>query len=61
MIKLNHGKMTEWSNVVAWKAAVVHATVGSNPILSAKRELYEHQVRAIFLFMGKFWNYFLFK
>ena len=24
------GKMTEWSNVVAWKAAVVKATVGSS-------------------------------
>lgn len=31
----DYGKVAEWSNAVAWKAAVVQATAGSNPVLSA--------------------------
>ncbi len=30
------GEVSEWSNVHAWKACVVKATAGSNPVLSAK-------------------------
>lgn len=29
------GEVSEWSNVHAWKACVVKATAGSNPVLSA--------------------------
>ena len=36
-----HGKMAERFNAVAWKAAVVRATAGSNPVLSANRSSYE--------------------
>lgn len=30
-----YGEMSEWSKVHAWKACVVKATAGSNPVLSA--------------------------
>ncbi len=45
--------MTEWSNVVAWKAAVVNATAGSNPVLSASEIPYEtaHMHVSCFLYM----------
>lgn len=37
--------MSEWSNVPAWKASIVKAIGGSNPLLSAK----EKKARAIFI------------
>ena len=34
---INHGRMSEWSNVHAWKACVLNGTAGSNPVPSAKQ------------------------
>ena len=42
--------MSEWSNVPAWKASIVKAIGGSNPLLSAKKET---GIFACFLFVLK--------
>ena len=41
--------MSEWSNVPAWKASIVKAIGGSNPLLSAKIPLSTSVVRGIFV------------
>ena len=46
---IRNGEVSEWSKVHAWKACEVQASAGPNPVLSAKSELYELQVCAIFL------------
>lgn len=45
------GKVAEWSNAVAWKAAVVKATAGSNPVLSAKKRVNSFFYLPIFIFV----------
>lgn len=41
--KVVNGEMSEWPKEHDWKSCVPQkGTVGSNPTLSAKRELYEH-------------------
>ena len=42
--------MSEWSNVLAWKAGVVQATAGSNPVLSAKELSFERKVKRQFFY-----------
>ena len=32
------GEVSEWSNVLAWKAGIPKGIGGSNPLLSAKQE-----------------------
>ncbi len=44
----NHGRMSEWSNVHAWKACVLRGTAGSNPVPSANQT--KRKVLLAFLF-----------
>ena len=44
-----HGEVSEWSNVPAWKASIVKAIGGSNPLLSAKIPLSTSVGRGIFV------------
>lgn len=34
-----HGEVSEWSIVPSWKGGVPQGTAGSNPVLSAKKNL----------------------
>ena len=47
---LDRGKVAEWSNAVAWKAAVVQATAGSNPVLSAKNYILKNKPKIWLVF-----------
>ena len=38
-IPLQHGKLAEWSNATVSKAVDLHGSGGSNPSLSAKKEV----------------------
>lgn len=38
-LRFLYGEMSEWSNVLAWKAGVGKTTAGSNPVLSANESL----------------------